>query len=393
VAVNSGPPSLTCPVCGGGAHDALVVLHDMPLVGMLFAASCAEAMAAERGTIDLVACRACGHIFNRTFEPARVAYTQDYENSLDMSNRHRAHTEAIVRSLIERHRLRDKIVVEIGCGSGNLLRQLCAHGANHGTGYDPSQPSQPRAPVGAGSVEIIGAYFADSEPHEADAICAQHVLEHLPRPVETLHQARRRLVPGGLGYFEVPNSDVIFGALNIWDLTYEHVSYFSARSLGRALDDAGFSPLRLDSTFGGQYLDAEAVAERRPAIALPETNFNRFPERFARIMTFWRSQLAEWAATRQRVVLWGAGTKAVSFLNMLGVHVKKGVDYVVDINPRKSSRYVPGTGQRIVAPDFLRDYRPDRIIIMNSEYRNEITAQLSELQVDGTVLDSVPTDS
>jgi hypothetical protein len=60
----------------------------------------------------------------------------------------------------------------------------------------------------------------------------------------------------------------------------------------------------------------------------------------------------------------------VTFLNTL--KTKDHIDYVVDINPRKQGRYVAGTGQQIVTPDFLRDYQPDMVMVMNPIYKREI---------------------
>ena len=76
------------------------------------------------------------------------------------------------------------------------------------------------------------------------------------------------------------------------------------------------------------------------------------------------------AQAGQRVVVWGGGAKGVTFLNTLKTQDQ--IEYVVDINPRKQGRYVPGTGQQIVPPEFLRDYQPDVVIVMNPIYKSEI---------------------
>jgi hypothetical protein len=55
------------------------------------------------------------------------------------------------------------------------------------------------------------------------------------------------------------------------------------------------------------------------------------------------------------------------------------LQYVVDINPRKQGRYLAGGGQQIVAPEFLRDYRPDVVIIMNPIYIGEIRQIMQSL--------------
>src|SRR3546814_19695643 len=74
------------------------------------------------------------------------------------------------------------------------------------------------------------------------------------------------------------------------------------------------------------------------------------------------------------------------FLNLLQVETGGGIDYVVDINPRKRGRFVPGTGQEIVDPAFLRDYRPDVLIVMNPEYQDEIATTAESLGLDSELV-------
>ena len=74
--------------------------------------------------------------------------------------------------------------------------------------------------------------------------------------------------------------------------------------------------------------------------------------------------------------MWGAGAKAATFLNLLRPIA---VDYVVDVNPRKQGKYVVGTGQQIVPPEFLLEYRPDEIICMNPNYLDEIAFRVGTL--------------
>jgi SAM-dependent methyltransferase len=374
-------------------HDDVVFVGAMPVMECQFAVSRAEALAVERGDLDIVACRNCGHVFNRVFDPDRIAYTQGYENSREFSRRHRAQVDAVTASLIERYDLHGKTILEIGSGSGDFLRKICAAGGNRGIGYDPSQPDRPPTPAGRGSVEIVGSSFDDAAPSDVDMVCSQHVLEHLSQPVAMLKWAHEHLAAHGVGYFEVPNGATIFHDLNIWDFTYEHVSYFSQASLHRALSEADFPVCRIAATFGHQYLDAEAALDVQCIDAPAMETFENFPGLFVRTMAFWREQLTKWRRTRQKVVLWGAGTKAVSFLNMLGTHANDAIECVVDINPRKCDRYIPGSGHRIVLPELLRTFRPDWIVVMNSEYQKEIETQLRSLDVDSALVQSMPATS
>ena len=68
-------------------------------------------------------------------------------------------------------------------------------------------------------------------------------------------------------------------------------------------------------------------------------------------------------------MVWGAGSKGVTFLSTL--NVPGAVEYVVDINPNMSSHYLAKTGLEIVPPSILTDYRPDVVIVMNPIYQSE----------------------
>ncbi len=76
----------------------------------------------------------------------------------------------------------------------------------------------------------------------------------------------------------------------------------------------------------------------------------------------------------QRAVVWGSGSKAVSYLTTLGITDE--LEYVVDVNPHKYGKFLAGTGHEIVAPKFLVEYQPDVVIVMNPVYCEEIGASL-----------------
>ena len=95
----------------------------------------------------------------------------------------------------------------------------------------------------------------------------------------------------------------------------------------------------------------------------------------------WGSLLAEMKAAGRRAVLWGAGARGISFLNMLKIEDE--IRFVVDINPAKHGMYMAGTGQQIVPPEFLRNYQPDIVVITNPIYQDEISRQASDLGLSG----------
>jgi len=75
----------------------------------------------------------------------------------------------------------------------------------------------------------------------------------------------------------------------------------------------------------------------------------------------------------------------VGFLTTLNIDDTQ-VPLVVDINPNKHNTYLPGTAQKIVAPQTLMDYRPDVVVVMNPIYVNEISADLAKLGLSPEVV-------
>jgi hypothetical protein len=112
-----------------------------------------------------------------------------------------------------------------------------------------------------------------------------------------------------------------------------------------------------------------------------------FPAAVAAAQARWRARLARLRRAAKQTVLWGGGSKGVAFLTTLGV--KDGIACAVDVNPRRHATYIAGTGQQIVAPEFLAQHRPDVVIVMSPIYLPEIQAQLHALGVHPACLLSV----
>jgi len=376
----------SCVICGRTSLNPLISISDVPTLCNRLCASVGEAANAPRGDISLSYCLDCGHIVNSAFDQEQVDYDVRFENTLTFSPRYRQYAEITADRLINRYGLNGKRIVEIGCGNGDFLRLLCGAG-NHGEGYDPSQPTS-RSEAGCGSVEIIGRNFATEDARGADFVCCRHVLEHLPEPMALLRQLRESLAvrADAVVFFEVPNGVFTLDRLGIWDIIHEHVSYFMPSSLVRAFQGAGFTVCCAESAFDDQYLWVEARVAGQPAPSgpikrPPDMLYSSFGARFAKKVAEWRQRIDQSRSDRQRVVVWGAGAKGVMFLNLLKVTTGSGVDWVVDINPRKQGHFVPLRGQRIVGPDYLLQKSPDLVVVMNPEYEGEIRETIQNMGI------------
>jgi len=188
-------------------------------------------------------------------------------------------------------------------------------------------------------------------------------------------------------FFMIPEVTRILRLRAFWDIYYEHCSYWSPGSLARAFRRAGFDPLQIWTDYDDQYVLIAACpgSGRSPTIASEETPdalagmVRSFAENVRPDQARWRAWLDRLHRAGQKTVLWGGGSKGVSFLTTL--KVREGVDHAVDINPRRHGTFIAGTGQQIVAPDFLTEYRPDAVLVMSPIYLPEIVAELERLHV------------
>jgi hypothetical protein len=198
-----------------------------------------------------------------------------------------------------------------------------------------------------------------------------------------------------LFFFEVPNVLFTLKKFGIWDLIYEHYGYFTSLSLDHLFRKSGFNPLKVKESFGGQYLciEADLLVDEEKAKGCPSDCsmttvsklINIFAANYHQTVAQWRSKLKDMQQAGIKPVIWGAGSKGITFLNSLRSQAI--IDYVVDINPRKQGLYVPGTGQRVISAAQMAEVRPDAVIAMNPLYRDEILQMVADQGLKLPVLD------
>jgi len=348
----------------------------------------ASALAAATGRFATTYCRNCSHVFNAAFDEDRIGYTQSYENSLHFSPRFVAFVEELADRLTGTYDLKGKTIVDIGCGKGDFLKRLCSVSGARGIGFDKSFEDDRGGDVAG--VTFINDWFGDGYPDlEPDFVSCRHVVEHIAEPVEFLAGLRAHpgVGPDTVFYFEVPNALYTLRDMGIWDLIYEHVSYFTPLSLGAACEAAGYEVLDAGTSFGGQYLYIEAKPSRRPHALPPiggaeiEDLARDFDRVYREKVAHWRDFLAE--RDPEQTVIWGGGSKGITFVNV--VPGAERIRAIVDVNPFKQGRFAPGAGIPVVAPETLRGQPIRTIIVMNPLYRDEIAQSARDLGLSADV--------
>jgi SAM-dependent methyltransferase len=362
----------------------------LPSHSVLLFASREDAVGYPRGSIRLGFCHGCGFIANLAVDPSLQNYSHDCEETQGFSPRFRAFADGLARELVERHALRGRTILEIGCGKAEFLAELCRLGGNRGIGIDPAAVPERVDPAVRERVELIEDYFSERYADlQADVVVCRHTLEHIPDTGDFMRLLRAS-VDGRdtLTFFELPDVLRVLREAAFWDIYYEHCSYFTPGSLARLFRSTGFRVDRLELAYDGQYILLEArprEASSARALELEESveevaaEVARFRTRLAETVALWSGRLADHAREGRPVVVWGSGSKGVAFLTMLGDAGE--VEYVVDVNPYRHGCFMPGTGQEIVAPEFLAEYRPELVIAMNPIYVEEIGTELERLGV------------
>ncbi len=379
-------PIDSCPVCQGQDTRLFLQREQVPVHQNLVLAQQAQALASTRGSLQMHVCCSCGFVFNAAFDPDLLSYGQEYDNTQSHSAAFDTYLDGLAAQLVGEHGVRNARIVEVGCGKGHFLRKLVEfpEAGNSGFGFDPSY-------VGP-EVELDGRlrfrrslYDARCADVAADVVVCRHVIEHVADPLPLLLAVRAALSrsPRARVFFETPCVEWILRNQVVWDWFYEHCSLFAPSSLRSAFERSGFVVDAVSHAFGGQYLwlwarPVDAITT--PCVFEPGALL-QLAQAYGRAESMLRSDwLQRLAALREQgpVALWGAGAKGVTFAHLSDPQATL-LDCLVDINPNKQGRFVPGSAHPIVAPQALISRGVRNVVLMNPNYRSEIEQTLADL--------------
>lgn len=371
-------------------------VHNIPVHSVLLMPSRERALGYQRRDLKLGFCPRCGFVANTIFDPTVHEYSTSCEETQGFSPTFNAFSRGLARRWVEQYGLRGKSVLEIGCGKGEFLAQMVEEGAASGIGIDPAYvPGRLTTPA-MSKLSFIQDLYDERYSHlRADVVVCRHTLEHIAPTYDFMRTLRSTIGdrPDTLVLFELPDLRRVLDEAAFWDMYYEHCSYFTLGSLARLFRSTGFELLELELEYDNQYI--VLAAKPAPGVTRPSRPAEddleavaaavaSFPGRFAALKRHWLSTLNDRKAAGQKIVVWGGGSKAVSFLTTLGLTHQ--IDYVVDVNPHKHNKFVPGAGHAVRDPKTLEQFRPDCIVLMNPVYEREIRATLQGMNLAPDIL-------
>jgi len=381
------PETDCCPACQSTSVSSFYSVENVPTNSCILHDNVDDAMNCATGNIRLGFCEDCGFVYNTVFVSEETEYSERYEETQGYSPTFSNFHKQLAQDLIDKHGLKEKNIVEIGCGKGEFLILLSQLGQNKGVGIDPSAISERIKGVpGAERVSLISEYYReDHDMADVDFVACKMTLEHIPDPEVFLKTIRKSLGDENnpIVFFQIPEAKRILKTCAFEDIYYEHCAYFTPGSLSRLFRRCGFEVLGVDTNYDDQYLTIESRPSNGEGGTLSAIEddmeelrdlVQTFPERVEAMKSNWKAIVRGAKAEGKTIALWGSGSKAVSFLTSLDVG--EDVDCVVDINPNRANHYMPITGQKIIAPADLVDAKPDLVVIMNRIYETEITEDL-----------------
>ena len=373
-----------CPICRGDRIDVFFRVTNAPVFSVVTLKTKKEALNVPRKDIELAYCRSCGFIYNRLYDTSIDYFGIGYEDQQGFSKTFMQYLKRIAVELIEKYKLHGKNIVEIGCGKGDFINLFNKLAGGLGVGIDPAYVEGRQNNSNLTFYKEF--YSLEHGKIKSDLLCCRHTLEHIQQPRKFL-----QLINDSLGednkpviFFEVPEINRILSTSAFWDIYYEHCSYFNASSIAHLFRVTGFQILDIRIDYSDQYLLIEAIPAKEPptekfrieeSIDEQRRRVNIFKRKISEQLNKWRNIMQGMKRQGSKTVIWGGGSKAVGFLtNFSDFDI---VEYVVDINPHMENNYIPGIGSKYVQPNFLKEYRPDNVIIMNGVYADEITGALN----------------
>ncbi len=388
----------SCRSCGRGGLQPILDLGPMPIVGDFHQP---DAAPAARHPLELARCEDCTLVQIIETVPPEVLFTADYPYHASWSDSWVAHCRELAEKLIDERGLgSESLVVELASNDGYMLSNFVARGVP-ALGIDPA--AGPVAIARARGVPSLCAFFGRELAQElrdsgrrADVILGLNVLAHVADTNGFLAGVRTLLADDGAAVFEFPYVRDMIDRREFDTIYHEHLCYFSGVAIDRLLarHDLHFVDVERVPTHGGSLrVTAAARPGPRPRVEalLAEERewgvdgreaYQTFATRTTELLTELHALLRRLKSEGATIAAYGAPAKGVVLLSAMGVDPGL-IDFVVDRNPHKQGRVMPGLEVAVDPPSRVLDDQPDYVLLLPWNLEEEILQQQAEYRRRG----------
>ncbi len=348
-----------CRVCGNNFFkESLLRYENMPAVAQYLPD--VESLGNDKGIdIEVYQCSGCGLI---QLNNNPVAYYKEVIRSATFSEEMKGFRLKQFKNFVEKYALKNKKIIEIGCGNGEYLSLIQQFGVE-AYGLEYSEESVKKCinqglNVSRGFIEN-STYMINNAPF--DMFFMLNFLEHLPDPNSVLRGIRNNLSDNAIGIVEVPNFDMILKKNLFSEFTSDHLFYFTKETLSLTLRQNGFEIISCESVWHNYIISA--VVKKRKKLDVSQ---------FYRHQLKLKKEVEEYVNRfkGKGVAIWGAGHQALAVISLIGLSNK--IKYVVDSAPFKQGKFTPATHVPIVSSERLDTDPVDAIIVMAASYSDEV---------------------
>lgn len=348
--------------------------------------------------LRILVCESCWLVQTEDHAGREALFTDDYAYFSSFSSSWLAHSRRYVDAMISRFGLgAHSMVTEIAANDGYLLQYVKAAGV-------PCYGVEPTASTAQAArdrgIDIVQRFFGVALGDElaeqgraADLIAANNVLAHVPDINDFVSGFTAMLKPQGVATFEFPHLLRMVQESQFDTAYHEHYSYLSLTAVLRIFKANGLSVFDVEplSTHGGslrvyaQRTDtgnhaltpevARTLGEEQQAGMMGPEFYSRLQQQAERVKNDLLALLVELRRGGKRIAAYGAAAKGNTLLNFAGVRPDL-LPYVVDLNPAKQGKYLPGSHIPIVAESHLREDQPEYILILPWNLKTEVSEQL-----------------
>ena len=399
VHVGLAPGPSPCRFCGAPLEHVVADLGMSPLANANVPVARANAMEPFYPLCALV-CSVCFLVQLEDFESPGQIFDDEYAYFSSYSTSWLEHARRYTEQMIERLDLDESSqVIELASNDGYLLQYFQARGIPV-LGVEPTaNTAQVALDKGiATRVEFWGEQTARAvaAQAQADLLLGNNVLAHVPDINDFVAGMKIALKPRGTITIEFPHLLKLI-ELNQWDTIYhEHFSYLSFGTVGRVFEvhDLRLYDVQELPTHGGSlrifgcHADdprpasdaALGMLERERAAGLQQVQtYLNYGARVVEDKRQILDLLIELKRAGNSIAGYGAAAKGNTLLNFCGVG-RDFIDFPCDANPHKQGHVLPGTHIPILAPDAIREHRPDVVLILPWNIKDEVMAQLAYIR-------------
>jgi SAM-dependent methyltransferase len=355
--------------------------------------------------LRVLVCEQCWLTQTEDFARANELFDAEYAYFSGFSASWLAHSERYVADMAARFALDDcSHVVEVAANDGYLLQFVKARGIPC-TGIEPTASTA--AAARAKGIPIVEDFFGmrlartlAEEGRQADLMAANNVLAHVPDINDFVAGFAHLLKPQGVATFEFPHLMRLVAENQFDTIYHEHFSYLSLGTISRIFAAAGLSIFDVEElpTHGGSLRafaqrsdtgqqprneSVDALLRREAGAGMLDAKwYAGFQARADKVKNDFLAFLLQMKREGKQVAAYGAAAKGNTLLNYAGVRPDL-IPFVVDRNPAKQGKYLPGSRIPIVGEERLKEARPDCIVILPWNLREEVMAQLAYARASG----------